>query len=80
VGSFNNWDTTKDAMIIRKSEGNTNIFEVYLELYSGLYYYKFYLPGSKTYIHDPMNPNKVSDPYGGFNSVLEIPVCIYHVF
>ena len=74
VGSFNNWDPLKDPMVFRKAKGTTNLFDVYLELYSGLYYYKFYLPDSGEYFHDPMNPNRVSDSYGGYNSVLEIPV------
>ena len=75
VGSFNNWDISRDPMVFRKTEGAKNIFDVYLELYSGLYYYKFYLPELGEYSHDPMNPNRVSDSYGGYNSVLEIPVC-----
>lgn len=74
VGSFNNWDITKDPMVFRKAEGTTNIFDVCLELYSGLYYYKFYLPASGEYRQDPMNPNRANDTFGGYNSVLEIPV------
>ena len=74
VGSFNNWDITKDPMVFRKTEGATNIFDICLELYSGLYYYKFYIPASGEYQHDPMNPNRADDTFGGYNSVLEIPV------
>lgn len=61
-------------MILRKTENQRNTFELYLELYSGLYYYKFYIPSTNQYVHDELNANKVSDPYGGFNSILEIPI------
>lgn len=74
VGSFNDWNTTRDRMFPRKTDSGETIFELYLELYSGLYYYKFFLPESNQYVVDPLNPNHVSDTYGGFNSVLEIPV------
>lgn len=74
VGSFNGWDPHQDAMILCKTENQQNSFELYLELYSGLYYYKFYFPAKQMYIHDEQNHNKVPDPYGGFNSILEIPI------
>lgn len=74
VGSFNDWDTKRDSMILRKTENGVNSFELYLELYSGLYYYKFFIPSQQCFIHDEMNTNRVSDPYGGYNSVLEIPI------
>ena len=74
MGSFNDWDIHRDAMVLRKSENGMNHFELYLELYSGLYYYKFYIPSQQRFIHDEMNANKMNDPYGGFNSILEIPI------
>ena len=74
VGSFNNWNTEKDEMILWKTDNQKNYFELNLELYSGLYYYKFYIPSQKRYIHDECNSNKVNDPYDGYNSVLEIPI------
>ena len=74
VGSFNEWNTTSDEMVLRKTENNQNVFELYLELYSGLYYYKFYIPSQKSFVCDPMNPRRVSDSYGGYNSILEIPI------
>lgn len=77
VGSFNDWNTTRDRMFPRKTDDGTTIFELYLELYSGLYYYKFYLPESNQYVVDPLNSNHVSDTYGSFNSVLEIPVLLF---
>ena len=77
VGSFNHWDTKRDKMVLRRSENGLNIFELYLELYSGLYYYKFYIPATNSYTYDILNPNKVSDSFGGFNSVLEIPIQIH---
>ena len=74
VGSFNDWNPHQDAMILCKTEKGQNCFDLYLELYSGLYYYKFYFPSQQYYTHDLLNPNRVADPYGGFNSVLEIPI------
>ena len=61
VGSFNEWNTTSDEMVLRKTENNQNVFELYLELYSGLYYYKFYIPSHKSFVCDTMNPRRVSD-------------------
>jgi glycosidase len=37
--------------------------------------YKFYVDGS-TWVVDPNNPNKVSDGFGGFNSVLDPLKCV----
>ena len=74
VGSFNNWDPAKDRMLLRAEEKGKRLFELGLELYSGLYYYKFFLPSTNSYQHDPLNPNRVDDTFGGFNSVLEIPI------
>ena len=74
VGSFNAWNPASDEMVLRRTENKRNVFELYLELYSGLYYYKFYIPTQKRYVCDPTNTNKVNDSFGGFNSVLEIPI------
>ena len=74
VGSFNDWNPTSDEMVLRRTENKQNVFELYLELYSGLYYYKFYIPAQQRYVCDPTNASKVSDSFGGFNSVLEIPI------
>ena len=39
VGSFNAWNPASDEMVLRRTENTRNVFELYLELYSGLYYY-----------------------------------------
>lgn len=74
VGSFNDWNPASDEMVLRRTENKQNVFELYLELYAGLYYYKFFIPAQHRYVCDPTNASKVSDSFGGFNSVLEIPI------
>lgn len=64
AGTFNNWSTTATPM--KKKENG--IWEVALELGPGRYEYKFVINGT-TWKEDPINPGKVPDPYGGYNSV-----------
>jgi hypothetical protein len=44
-----------------------------LVLEPGNYLYKFVVDGK--WMEDPNNPEKASDDYGGYNSVLTVPAC-----
>ncbi|MEO8150170.1 MAG: glycogen-binding domain-containing protein [Bacteroidia bacterium] len=63
TGSFVDWDKNKLRMI--KTDKGWE-FPVYLT--NGTYTYKFLVDGK--WVADPLNPNKVSDENGGYNSVL----------
>ena len=65
AGDFNDW--TESANPLEK-EGDT--WKAVIDIPPGTYEYKFIVDG--TYITDPGNPNTVSDPYGGKNSLLEV--------
>ena len=52
-------------------KGENGVWQVTLELAPGKYLYKFVVDGA-TWKEDPENPDKVADPYGGFNSVLTV--------
>jgi len=66
AGEFNDWSPTETRM--QKDEDG--IWRVTLKLKPGRYEYKFYADGQ--WLEDPKNPDKVSDPYGGNNSVLTV--------
>ena len=66
AGEFNEWSPTD----IRMEKGEDGIWRATIELDPGKYEYKFVVDG--TWMEDPDNPDKVSDPYGGNNSVLTV--------
>lgn len=66
AGEFNNWSPTATLM----EKGSDGIWRVTLKLKPGRYEYKFVIDG--VWMEDPTNPNKVPDPYGGYNSVLNV--------
>jgi 1,4-alpha-glucan branching enzyme len=66
AGTFNNWVTDKD----RLKKDAQGIWRVKLSIPAGKHEYKFMVDGQ--WKEDPANPNKVSDPYGGSNSVIEV--------
>jgi 1,4-alpha-glucan branching enzyme len=66
AGSFNDWNPTADAL----EKGEDGVWHITLKLSPGEYEYKFVVDG--TWVEDPGNPNTVSDPYGGKNSVLTV--------
>lgn len=66
AGSFNAWSPDADAL----TKGDGDLWSITLELTPGEYEYKFVVDG--TWMEDPANPNVVSDPYGGKNSVLTV--------
>jgi 1,4-alpha-glucan branching enzyme len=67
AGEFNDWSPTATPM----KKGENGVWQVTLELAPGKYLYKFVVDGA-TWKEDPENPDKVADPYGGFNSVLTV--------
>jgi alpha-amylase/alpha-mannosidase (GH57 family) len=66
AGEFNNWSADAEPM----TKGEDGIFRVAKKLAPGSYEYKFVVDG--TWKEDPANPAKISDPYGGFNSVVVV--------
>ena len=67
-GSFNSWN--RNSMPMTDSDGD-GIYEYTVILDPGRYEYRFKL--DDTEIVDPNNPQKVPNPFGEFNSLLEIP-------
>ncbi|MFH1531189.1 MAG: glycogen-binding domain-containing protein [Pseudomonadota bacterium] len=68
AGGFNDW--TPEPMADGDGDGT---WELTMILEPGSWEYKFVADG--TWETDPANPNKVSDGFGGHNSLLEIPSC-----
>jgi len=68
AGDFNGWNEND----IQLEKDSTGLFTVKLRLKDGRYEYKFIVDG--VWKEDPDNPNKVPDPYGGYNSVVEVGV------
>jgi 1,4-alpha-glucan branching enzyme len=66
VGDFNNWDP--HAHSLKKEKGGT--WRVSLRLKPGRYEYMFVVDGD--WREDPLNPNRVPNPHGGFNSVCDV--------
>jgi 1,4-alpha-glucan branching enzyme len=67
AGEFNDWKPEDIAL----TKGDDGIWRVTLDLEAGKYEYKFIIDG-QNWVEDPANPDKVSDPYGGNNSVLTV--------
>ena len=66
AGDFNGWKEN-DISLEKDSMG---VFAVKLKLEKGRYEYKFIVDG--VWKEDADNPNRVPDPYGGYNSVVEV--------
>ncbi|MCX5801613.1 MAG: glycogen-binding domain-containing protein [Candidatus Eisenbacteria bacterium] len=66
AGDFNNWAGDKDGM----KKGQDGIWRIKIAIPAGKHEYKFVVDGQWNV--DPDNPNKVADPYGGFNSVIDV--------
>lgn len=66
AGEFNNWSPTATPMHKRPN----GTWAATMQLAAGKYQYKFIVDGK--WITDPENPTKVPDPYGNFNSVVDI--------
>ena len=66
AGDFNNWAGDKDRM----KKGQDGIWRIKMAVPPGKYQYKFVVDGQ--WKEDPANTDKVADPYGGFNSIIEV--------
>jgi 1,4-alpha-glucan branching enzyme len=66
AGAFNAWDPNANPL----TKGADGVFRATIEIAPGSYEYKFVVDG--TWVEDPANPDTVSDPYGGKNSVLTV--------
>ncbi len=66
VGDFNNWNIDEKGSL--EKENGTWTKKLTLPL--GSYQYRFVVDGQ--WIEDPVNPQLVTNPYGEFNSVVEI--------
>ncbi len=68
VGSFNGWQPAGHGL----QAHSHGVWQITLPRFArGAYLYKFLLDGAR-WTHDPENPERVEDGYGGFNSVLTI--------
>lgn len=65
AGSFNSWSQDSDAL----KESQPGVYELTLEIPSGLHQYKFVVDGS-TWTPDPANQRRAPDGHGGHNSLL----------
>lgn len=67
AGDFNGWDL--NAHPLRRSE--EGMWQVSVRLSPGAHQYKFVVDGAE-WREDPLNPNRVPNDYGTFNSVCEV--------
>jgi len=67
-GSFNNWNRKSLPM---NYNPETKKYEIDLPLAPGSYEYRFFINNKKEAI-DPLNPDKVPNPFGEYNSYLKI--------
>jgi 1,4-alpha-glucan branching enzyme len=68
AGDFNGW--RPDARPLKNTDGGK--WEARLMLTSGQYEYRFVVDGR--WIEDPQASRRMANPYGGFNSVLLVPL------
>ncbi len=66
VGDFNRWDPHTHPL----KKGKDGGWKLTLRLKPGRYEYMFVVDGE--WRDDPLNPNRVPNPHGGFNSVCEV--------
>ena len=68
IGSFNDWQTTDGEMV----QIRPGLWEGILDASApGTYRYKFLIDRSR-WTHDPENPLRIEDGFGGFNSLITI--------
>jgi serine protease AprX len=68
VGSFNDWQTKEGEMV----QIRPGLWEAVLDVSArGTHRYKFLIDRSR-WIHDPENPLRTEDGFGGFNSLITI--------
>jgi predicted alpha/beta superfamily hydrolase len=66
TGSFSGWKPSAHPM----ARGRDGVFRADVALPAGRHLYKFVVDGTE-WTSDPTNPNRESDGYGGWNSVIE---------
>ncbi|MHC4558793.1 MAG: AAA family ATPase [Planctomycetota bacterium] len=67
AGDFNNWQPEQTPM---KKVGDSGVWQTRMELPTGRYRYRLVVDGQ--WQQDPYNELTESNPFGGFNSVIEI--------
>lgn len=67
-GSFNSWN--RDNLPLTDEDGDGR-YTILIPLDPGRYEYKFFIDGRE--VLDAENPQKVSNPFGDFNSVIDVP-------
>jgi hypothetical protein len=76
AGVFNDWGGTLigpfDPTIDPMTKDDKGVWSIVIPLDPGRYEYKFVLDGGVVWKHDPNNPERVDDNYGGYNSVIVI--------
>jgi hypothetical protein len=68
MGSWDNWQVP--GVFAEKREPN-NWYAQLPPLRLGVYAYGFVVDGDR-WVEDPTNPYKISNGFGGFNSILEV--------
>jgi chromosome partitioning protein len=67
AGDFNNWQPSKTPL---KKVGNSGVWQTKLKLPVGKYRYRLVVDGQ--WQQDPYNETTESNPFGGFNSIVEV--------
>ena len=67
AGDFNNWQPSKTAM---EKVGTSGVWQTKMKLPAGKYRYRLVVDGQ--WQQDPYNETTEVNPFGGFNSVLEV--------
>jgi len=67
AGDFNNWQPSKTPL---QKVGNSSVWQTKLKLPAGKYRYRLVVDGQ--WQQDPYNEITESNPFGGFNSVVEV--------
>ena len=67
AGDFNNWQPTKTLM---QKVGKSGVWQTKLQLHPGKYRYRLVVDGH--WQQDPYNEVTELNPFGGFNSVIEV--------
>ena len=67
AGDFNNWQPEKTAM---QKVGESGVWQTKLKLPAGKYRYRFVVDGQ--WQQDPYNEMTELNPFGGFNSIIEV--------
>jgi len=67
AGDFNNWQPPKTPL---QKVGNSGVWQTKMKLPAGKYRYRLVVDGQ--WQQDPYNETTESNPFGGFNSVVEV--------